>query len=72
MPYAQLYHHESATRRLGHGSDKYDRFVKEVQWMKNRWTAKLDDDPAYNPYLSLSSQVLPFTLADPPRKRILD
>ncbi|REG61250.1 GT2 family glycosyltransferase [Paraburkholderia sp. BL6669N2] len=71
-PYAQLYHHESATRGSDMDPDKYDRFVKEVRWMESRWAGKLDLDPAYNPNLSLSTQVLPFTLADPPRLPILD
>lgn len=71
-PYAQLYHHESATRGSDMDPDKYDRFVKEVRWMENRWAGKLDYDPAYNPNLSLNTEVLPFTLADPPRKHILE
>ncbi|MFP3565432.1 glycosyltransferase [Paraburkholderia sp. SIMBA_030] len=71
-PYAQLYHHESATRGSDMDPDKYDRFVKEVRWMENRWAGKLEYDPAYNPNLSLSTQVPPFSLADPPRKHILD
>ncbi|MFM0414756.1 glycosyltransferase [Paraburkholderia aromaticivorans] len=71
-PYAELYHHESATRGSDMDPDKYDRFLKEVRWMESRWAGKLDHDPAYNPNLSLSTQVLPFTLADPPRLPILD
>lgn len=71
-PYAQLYHHESATRGSDMDLDKYDRFVKEVRWMENRWAGELDYDPAYNPNLSLDTEVLPFTLADPPRKHILE
>jgi GT2 family glycosyltransferase len=71
-PYAQLYHHESATRGSDMDPDKYDRFVKEVRWMENRWAGKLEYDPAYNPNLSLDATVSPFTLADPPRRPMLD
>ncbi|WP_096720382.1 glycosyltransferase family 2 protein [Paraburkholderia acidicola] len=71
-PHAQLYHHESATRGSDMDPDKYERFVKEVRLMESRWAGMFEHDPAYNPNLSLSAQVLPFTLADPPRTNILD
>ncbi|MDR6423182.1 GT2 family glycosyltransferase [Paraburkholderia phenoliruptrix] len=71
-PHAELYHHESATRGSDMDPDKYDRFVKEVQWMENRWSGKLEYDPAYNPNLTLNPQLPQFTLADPPRTHILD
>lgn len=71
-PHAQLYHHESATRGSDMDPDKYDRFVKEVRWMENRWEGNLEQDPAYNPNLSLDTSVPPFTLADPPRRSLLD
>lgn len=66
-PYAQLYHHESATRGSDMDPDKYERFTGEVRWMEKRWEGHFEHDPAYNPNLSLSTQVLPFTLANPPR-----
>jgi GT2 family glycosyltransferase len=71
-PYAELYHHESATRGSDMDPDKYQRFLKEIRWMEDRWNDHLKFDPAYNPNLSLSTEVLPFTLASPPRLNQLD
>jgi GT2 family glycosyltransferase len=71
-PYAELYHHESATRGSDMDPDKYARFVKEVRWMEARWGDKLKEDPAYNPNLTFDTTALPFSLADPPRRGMLD
>ncbi|WP_082146130.1 glycosyltransferase family 2 protein [Burkholderia pyrrocinia] len=71
-PYAELYHHESATRGSDMDPDKYQRFVGEVRWMENRWAGHLEFDPAYNPNLTLSGQVAPFALANPPRLDMLE
>jgi O-antigen biosynthesis protein len=71
-PFAELYHHESATRGSDMSSDKYERFLKEVRWMEERWAGSFERDPAYNPNLTLSVQVFPFELADPPRIGMLD
>ncbi len=66
-PFAELYHHESATRGSDMSSEKYQRFLKEIRWMEERWAGHFELDPAYNPNLSLSVTVQPFTLAAPPR-----
>jgi GT2 family glycosyltransferase len=54
-PFAELYHHESATR----GSDELPataaRFAREAAYMRQRWGALLDDDPFYNPNFSLAA-----------------
>jgi len=71
-PYAELYHYESATRGSDMAADKYQRFVGEVRRMEERWGTALSRDPAYNPNLSLAVDVLPFTLANPPRIGTLD
>ncbi|KVE42484.1 glycosyl transferase family 2 [Burkholderia sp. BDU5] len=71
-PYAELYHHESATRGSDMDPDKYLRFVGEVRWMEKRWGAHLELDPAYNPNLTLSGHDAPFAFADPPRIGMLD
>jgi GT2 family glycosyltransferase/uncharacterized coiled-coil protein SlyX len=64
-PYAELYHHESATRGSDHDPDKIERFHSEVYRMKRRWGETLKNDPCYNPNLCLD---LPgFRLAFPPR-----
>ncbi|KWA82169.1 glycosyl transferase family 2 [Burkholderia ubonensis] len=71
-PYAELYHHESATRGSDMDPDKYQRFVDEVRWMEKRWGHHLELDPAYNPNLTLSGHDAPFAFADPPRIGMLD
>ena len=65
-PYADLYHHESASR----GSDedlpeKQARFDKEIQYLMKRWEGLLLQDPAYNPNLTMNSE--DFSLSWPPR-----
>jgi O-antigen biosynthesis protein len=44
-PYAELYHHESASRGFGLNP-------AEVRYMRERWGEVLDNDPYYNPNLS--------------------
>jgi glycosyltransferase involved in cell wall biosynthesis len=64
-PYAELYHHESASRGFDDTPEKLDRFSKEREYMVSRWGDLLLNDPAYSPNLSLDSQS--FELAWPPR-----
>jgi GT2 family glycosyltransferase len=65
-PFAELYHHESASRGDENTSEKKARFMREVEFMKNRWGRQLEEDPAYNPNLTLAGE--PFSLAFPPRE----
>lgn len=60
-PYAELYHHESATRKLLRR--KHDK--KETRYMLKNWNNLLQNDPFYNPNLNLSS--VDYSLAFPPR-----
>jgi GT2 family glycosyltransferase len=64
-PFAELYHHESASRGEDDTVEKLARFRREVAFMQQRWGTALRDDPAYNPNLSLQSHC--FELAFPPR-----
>jgi glycosyltransferase involved in cell wall biosynthesis len=66
-PYAELYHHESASRGYETTPEKVARFNREVNFMKARWNKELQQDPYYNVNLTLDST--PFTLAFPPRSR---
>lgn len=68
-PYAELYHHESATRGYEDTPEKKARFHQEIQFLKQRWGDALLNDPAYNPNLTLNSE--DFSLADPPRIELL-
>lgn len=64
-PYAELYHHESASRGSEDTPAKKARFQKEIDHMLARWQGQLDNDPAYNPNLALYGR--DFDLAFPPR-----
>lgn len=64
-PYAELYHHESATRGYEDTPEKQARFMQEVLYMQSRWKDALGFDPAYNPNLTLEWE--DFGLAWPPR-----
>ena len=66
-PFAEFYHHESATRGNETTPEKQARFAREVDTMLQRWGLLLRDDPAYNPNLTLHGEDL--SLARPPRIR---
>lgn len=64
-PFAELYHHESATRGYETSPEKMSRFNGEVVYMRNRWGEALQYDPAYNRNLSVNDEL--YQLAFPPR-----
>ena len=64
-PFAELYHHESASRGYEDTPEKQQRFSKEVAYMHQRWGKLLLTDPAYSPNLTLSGDN--FSYAWPPR-----
>jgi glycosyltransferase involved in cell wall biosynthesis len=64
-PFAEFYHHESASRGTDDTPEKEDRFRREVETMLMRWGPALTRDPAYNPNLTL--ELNDFSLASPPR-----
>lgn len=64
-PFAEMYHHESASRVIEDAAAKQMREAG-VAFMMDRWRDTLRDDPAYNPNLSLQS--LDFEPAFPPRE----
>jgi glycosyltransferase involved in cell wall biosynthesis len=68
-PYAEWYHHESATRGDEDTAEKQLRFSKESTYMKQRWGDLLLNDPAYSPNLTLEFQ--DFSLAWPPRVELV-
>src|SRR5690606_18062096 len=65
-PFAELYHHESASRGSEDTEEKKRRFAQEVDSMLQRWGARLQFDPAYNVNLSLAS--LCCEMSSPPRQ----
>jgi hypothetical protein len=52
-PYAEFYHHESATRGVEDTPEKKARFQSEIDYMMTTWGEFLLNDPAYNPNLTL-------------------
>jgi GT2 family glycosyltransferase len=60
-PFAELIHHESATR----GPDDPARLHAAASFMRARWGAALREDPCYNSNLSLAA---PYRLDAPRRK----
>lgn len=64
-PFAELLHHESASRGAEDTPEKVKRFQSEITHIKTRWGNTLLHDPAYNPNLSLDSE--DWALAYPPR-----
>ena len=64
-PFAELIHHESASRGHEDTSEKVRRFQDEIAAMQERWGDRLFRDPAFNPNLSLDSE--DFAPAYPPR-----
>ena len=66
-PHAVLYHHESKSRGPENTPDKKVRFKSEIDYMLSRWSGVLENDPAYNPNLSLN-WMEQFDPSFPPRK----
>lgn len=62
---ADLIHHESASRGEDLAGEKLARFKKEGGVLRARWGDLLDNDPCYNPNLTISAE--DFSLAWPPR-----
>ena len=63
-PYADLIHHESASRGRDFGSAERAQLLREMAYMQEKWGEQLRNDPFYSPNLSDSDA---FTLAWPPR-----
>ncbi len=61
-PFAEMYHHESASRGQEDNPEKIARFQAEIDFMKNRWGEKLTTDYFYSPNLTLVHE--DFSLAD--------
>ncbi len=61
-PFAELYHHESASRGKEDTPEKRARAQREINYMLTSWRDALNHDPAYNPNLTLVRE--DFTLSD--------
>ncbi|HEY1944484.1 MAG TPA: glycosyltransferase [Roseiarcus sp.] len=54
-PFAELVHHESLSRGYEDTPEKKARFARECANFRDRWAAVIENDPYYNPNLSLRS-----------------
>lgn len=54
LPQVELFHHESKSRGLDTTSEKYKRFLKEEEYMYNKWGYELEHDKYYNSNFSKS------------------
>jgi GT2 family glycosyltransferase len=59
-PYAELYHHESATRGAEDTPEKISRFNQESELVRQRWGDLLMNDPCYSPNLTLNADDFSF------------
>lgn len=64
-PHAELYHHESVSRRKEASTSRKQRLQAERASLRERWPHWIERDPHYNPNLTLLTD--DFALADPPR-----
>lgn len=55
LPQVELYHHESKSRGLDTTGEKYERFLKESNFMYEKWSNYIKKDPFYNENYSLTS-----------------
>jgi len=65
-PFAELYHHESASRGYEDSPEKMSRFNGEVVYMRERWGRMIEHDPAYSLNHSTNDEL--YQLAFPPRR----
>lgn len=65
-PAAQMIHHESATFGAHDSPGRMEQFERDFEALRSRWRDILDNDPCYNPNLSLDHR-RQFQLTAPPR-----
>jgi hypothetical protein len=61
-PYAEMYHHESASRGLDITPEKKARFHAEIEFVQRRWGPKLKVDPFYSPNLTANQEDFSYAL----------
>ena len=67
-PYAEMVHHESVSRGAEITIEQQNRFRTEIDYMLQTWEGRLQNDPAYNPNLTLEHE--DYSLAWPPRLKL--
>ncbi len=51
-PHAQLFHQESASRASDQKGKKFKRYLREANFLNEKWTQHMNYDPSYNPNLT--------------------
>ena len=64
-PHAKLFHYESLSR----GKPETKSEKASQAYLRSRWAPVLDNDPAYNPNLSLKKEFKPVGIGEPTRVR---
>jgi O-antigen biosynthesis protein len=67
-PHAEMIHYERPEDSRGADGENAVRFDRDIRYLNQRWREWLQNDPAYNPNLSLAHET--FLLAWPPRRSI--
>ena len=68
-PAAMLYHYESASVGRHDSPERAEKFAEEARMMRDSWGSILDNDPFYNPNLSVKPGES-YCLAFPPRRQL--
>ena len=56
LPFVTLLHHESVSRGADDSPAKAERFKRECETLRQRWLSVINNDPYWNPNLSLDSE----------------
>ncbi|MGQ4649222.1 glycosyltransferase [Lyngbya aestuarii] len=56
LPHVVLYHYESKSRGSDDTAGKLARFIKEIEYMQNKWKKIIASDPCYNHHLTLEHE----------------
>ena len=51
-----LFHHESISRGDDVSPEKRKRFESELSYLQREWGTTIEDDPCYNPWLTLKHE----------------
>ena len=65
-PHAELLHYEHPADSRGTDGANAVRFDRDIRYLQRRWGKCIENDPSYNPNLSLAHESL--SLAWPPRR----
>ena len=65
-PFAELHHHESASRGLDLAPAAAARFQAEIATMRERWARELDNDPFYGPMFD--KRFSNYRIGEPPER----